>query len=338
MRFGRLLLRDPHFFETGLRLSLATTIRWQVRKLSRRFDVIEAPDWMAPALLLSWTSRVPLVVSLHTPATTLWKHSATAIGLDHQLADRLERLQARRAKAIISASQLMVDELRESRWFRQPPMIIRYPVELQLYERLRSAAETPPTVLYVGRLEARKGPEILIAAAARLQPRIPDLHVVFYGSSSGARNGQPYGTWIREHAATLKVNASFVEKPTRDDLDRSFGGARVVAVPSRFESFSIVALEAMASSRPVVCTDRVGAAELLRGTTAGEVVPVGEPDALAASLLPYLADPVKAAAAGATARQIVEAECRPSKVAAERESCYRASVGPPPDDVETAAV
>jgi glycosyltransferase involved in cell wall biosynthesis len=127
--------------------------------------------------------------------------------------------------------------------------------------------------------------------------------------------------WVRERADTLGVSATFVESAALRDLGRSYGTARVVAVPSRFESFSLVALEAMAAGRPVVCTNRVGASEVIAGTGAGTIFHVGDADGLASALRPYLLGTEHATEAGAVGRAIAD-ECTPPAIAAQRETVY----------------
>src|SRR5438132_14415502 len=109
LKFDATARRYPAYLQIGLRLASAVTAFWEARKLPVSFDVVEAPDWMAVSLLLSWTSRVPLVVSLHTPARTLCKYNFIPMDRDRRFADQLERIQTMRAKAIVSASQVMID-------------------------------------------------------------------------------------------------------------------------------------------------------------------------------------------------------------------------------------
>jgi glycosyltransferase involved in cell wall biosynthesis len=81
--------------------------------------------------------------------------------------------------------------------------------------------------------------------------------------------------------------------------------SRVVAVPSRYEPFSMVALEALAASRPVVVSDRCGAAEVLPGDVAR--FGSGDDAALAEALRPLLDDPARASALGTSGRAYVGA-------------------------------
>jgi glycosyltransferase involved in cell wall biosynthesis len=96
----------------------------------------------------------------------------------------------------------------------------------------------------------------------------------------------------------------------------------VIAVPSRYESFSYSGLEALAAGRPVVCTSATGLAEIVQGTGAGQVVPPDDPQALASGLRPYLEDAHLAARAGEKGRALAARLCSAPSVAAEREKVY----------------
>lgn len=79
----------------------------------------------------------------------------------------------------------------------------------------------------------------------------------------------------------------------------------------------------MAAGRPVVFTERNGAAEILAGSGAGVAVLPDDPAALAAALRPYLADPGAAAAAGDAGRRLVAERCDPQRIAEQREAVVR---------------
>lgn len=112
----------------------------------------------------------------------------------------------------------------------------------------------------------------------------------------------------------------------REGLRRWHASARVVALSSRYDTFPYAGLEAMASARALVCTDRTGIAELVRGTGAGDVVPADDSAALATALRPFLLDTSLAERAGAEARAIVERESAPDAIAEKRERCYRDAI------------
>jgi glycogen synthase len=312
------------FPATALRVEGAVGRYLDYRRLRTDFDVIEYPDWFAEGLIFAALHTRPLVVHLHTPLGLVERHNPRSFRWtpDRRLANRLERLPLRRADVITSPSLLLADDLAREGWIRgREPWIIRYPVDLAPWANVRPALDSPPRVLMVGRLEGRKAPEVLVRAAAALAPEIPDFEAVFVGRPS-LRDGGSYRDWLADLAAELRAPCRFVEQVDRDDLARWYGSCRVVALPSRYDNFPYVGLEAMASARPVVCTEQTGTAEIVRGTGAGAVVTVDDVGGLVHGLRPFLLDSRASERAGREARSIVARECSPDQIAEQREACY----------------
>jgi glycogen synthase len=298
------------------------------RRLALDFDVVEAPDWMAEGLAFALARPLPLVVHLHTPLLLVGRHNPHSFhwSRDGKVAAWLERFPVRRADLLTSPSHLLARDLADEGWLDdRHPRIVRYPVDVDMWAWLPAPSSAPPRVLAVGRLEARKAPEVLVRAASQLSPVVPDLEVVFVGVS-GLRNGGEYKEWLVELAHELSAPCRFVEQVPRNELGAWYGSARVVALTSRHDNFPFVALEAMAAARPLVVTEGVGVAELLEDSDAGTVVPVGDPDRLAAALRPFLIDGALAARAGEEARALAGRHCSPERIAAEREAGYREAI------------
>jgi glycogen(starch) synthase len=290
-------------------------------RLGLQPDAIEASEWMAEGLLFAILGA-PVVVHLHSPFRIMAAEGRESWTLASRLADRLERWAVRRARSVTAPTHLIVDELRRQRWVRRPVEIIPYPINLDLWKDVASAEATDRLVLSVGRVERRKGPDVLVRAGGRLMAAGTDVHVVFLGRSSGELNGVPYLEIVKDAASRLGVSCEFVSEVALSDLGRWFERARVVAVPSTFETCSLVALQAAASGRPVVVSDRVGAGELLVVPGGAAVFPSEDSDALADALQPFLQSTELATAAGATCRRLVTEACAPETVARQREAVY----------------
>ena len=160
-------------------------------------------------------------------------------------------------------------------------------------------------VLFVGRIQPLKAPDVLIRAVARLverdQERRRRLRLIIVGSPSG-----PDAAW----SATLPVLASelgvadcveFRPHSARAELFRWYCVADVVGVPSWNESFGLVALEAQACGRPVVATDVGGLRHAVDQQETGLLVTGHESDDWADALARALYEPGLAARLGANA-------------------------------------
>ena len=291
-------------------------------------DVVEAPDWRCDGLVFALRRSRPLVVHLHTPLLLVGRHNPDSFrwSRDGRLAARLERLAVRRADLVTSPSRLLARDLAAEGWLRgRETRIVRYPVDLETWASLPSPDSSPPRLLVVGRLEARKAPEVVVRAASLLTADVADLEVVFIGTSA-LRNGASYRDWLAGLAGDLGVLCRFVDYVPRDELPAWYGSARAVVLASRYDNFPFVALEAMASARPVVCTRATGTAELIEGTDAGAVVEVDDAEGMAEALRPYVVDSEAAVRAGRSGRRLVERLCSPERIAEEREACYREAI------------
>ncbi|HET7127699.1 MAG TPA: glycosyltransferase family 4 protein [Gaiellaceae bacterium] len=298
------------------------------RQLGIEFDVVEAPDWLAEGLFFGLIGTRPLVAHLHTPLAFVERHNPRSFHwtADATFSDRLEQVAVRCADVVTSPSRLLAQDVASSRWGGvDNPRIVRYPIDVADWPVRKQAGMGPPRILVVGRLEGRKAPEVLVEAAATLRRDVDGLEVVFIGMSS-LHDGEPYRDWLERLARGFDAPCRFIEQISHEQLPTWFASARVVALPSRYDNFPYAGLEGMASARPLVCTDRTGVAELIRGTGAGDVVPADDPVALAAALRPFLLDGPLADRAGAEARAIVERECAPDEICEQRERCYRDAI------------
>lgn len=314
---------------TSFRIEGALSCYLEFRRLGLNFDVVEAPDWMAEGLAFAFARSRPLVAHLHTPLLLVGRHNPGSFrwSRDGRIAASLERLSIRGADLLTSPSHLLVQDLARAGWLSDlRPHIIRYPIDSHPWTSVPPADASPPRLLAVGRLEARKAPETLVRAAAALAVDIPELDVVFIGRSE-LRNGGSYKDWLARLVGELRAPCRFVDQVARDELPRWYASSRVAVVPSRYDNFPFSGLEAMAAGRPLVCTETTGTAELLAGTAAGAVVAPDDPGALAAALRPYLLDPALAGRAGAAGRKVVLEHCAPDRIAMAREGCYREAIG-----------
>lgn len=161
-------------------------------------------------------------------------------------------------------------------------------------------AEQPGRILFLGRVEAAKGIDELLQAAALLAPRLPALHLAIGGEGNLAR--------VRARVAELGIGARVELLGWMDPAQRDAELARaaVFCLPSHAEGLPLAMLEAMAAAKAVVVTGVGAIPETVADGDNGLLVPPREPALLAAALERVLADPALRARLGRRARATVE--------------------------------
>ena len=155
-----------------------------------------------------------------------------------------------------------------------------------------------PVLLFVGRIQPLKGLDVAIAALERLER--DDAELVVVGGPSGL-SGPDELARVRALAADLGVRdrIRFVPPQPHHLLSTWYRAADLVLVPSRSESFGLVALEAAACGAPVVASDVGGLRTIVADGQTGFLVEPRDPEAFASAVDRLLADPALAQSMGA---------------------------------------
>jgi glycogen synthase len=309
------------------RLHGALSAWWALRRLPGDFDVIEAPEWKAEGLLLPRRRRGSLVVHLHLAHEVVRSWDAEAGPPRSRVGELLERATARRALARTATSHLSSTLPGARPWLpHREVVVVPPPLDAERWAGTRPVDATDPVVLFVGHLERRKAPEVLLSALGLLAGEVAGLRAVFVGRPLRHASGRRYDDHLRAEASRLGVDIE-VRPPSADprEMRELYDAARAVVVSSRFETLSMVAMEAAAAGRPVVMTSSVGAVEWLGDAVPSVVVAPDDEVALAAALRPLLLDPGEALRCAALLRQRALEVCAPRAIVESRLAVYRAT-------------
>lgn len=157
--------------------------------------------------------------------------------------------------------------------------------------------ERHPIVGIVGRLQAGKGQEVFLQAAARLTDTRPEARFVVVGDAILGWEGS-YPDDLRRLAAELGLDARVHFAGHQTDVYPWYDALDVVVHASFGESFGLVPVEAMALGRPLVATAAGGPLEIVEDSVSGLLVPPGDPERLAEAIDRILADSSLASALG----------------------------------------
>ena len=174
-----------------------------------------------------------------------------------------------------------------------------------------------PLLLYVGRLQPIKGLETLLEAMVRLDGALRLL--IVGGDQDEPENGHAEQLRARVGALGLGSRVRFLVAQPQERLRLFYAAAAATVMPSYYESFGMVALEAMACGSPVVASRVGGLTTTVRDGVTGYLVPEGDPAALAGRLAALLRDPSRRERLGREATRwaaehrwpcVAEAVCR----------------------------
>jgi D-inositol-3-phosphate glycosyltransferase len=143
------------------------------------------------------------------------------------------------------------------------------PQNQQLARKKLGLKQNSPVLLFVGRLDPFKGPDLLLRAAAMMEE---DAQIVIVG---GKLAGDKELQHLRKLAAELKISrrVQFLGAQPQQDLPTIYSAADITVIPSYHESFGLAAVESLASGTPVVATRSGGLTTIIRDGETGYLVP-----------------------------------------------------------------
>jgi len=147
-------------------------------------------------------------------------------------------------------------------------------------------AKEPRTVVYVGRIDQRKGIEFLIRSMPLVRAELPDVQLVVGGTGSHLERMK---TLVGRLG--LEGSVSFLGFVPDEELNALYNRAQCVVVPSIFEGFGITVIEALAAGTRVVGSDTDGIREILSSGDYGSLAPYGDQSALARAIVGELQHP-----------------------------------------------
>jgi glycosyltransferase involved in cell wall biosynthesis len=146
-------------------------------------------------------------------------------------------------------------------------------------------------ILFVGRLEPRKGIDTLLAAIELVAPDVPQLHGVIAGADNPGE-ADIRGPWQRRVATDpWSRRIEFAGKVSDAELEALYARADIVALPSRYESFGLTIVEAMRHGAAIVSTTAGAIPELIANGVEGLLVPPGDPESLGNAIRLLVEDP-----------------------------------------------
>ena len=210
----------------------------------------------------------------------------------------LGRSTARLADAVVVLSHAAAAELARDYGARAAAVIPNGVPQAPALQGPRAAGGQ--VVLFVGRLRTRKAVAVLLAAMAKVRAELPHARLVVVG------DGEQRAALAAQVAALgLGDAVELAGALGRDATQARLESADVFCLPSTYEGFPMVILEAMAAGLPVVATAVAGVPEAVRDGETGLLVAPEDATGLAAALVAVLGDPQRARAMGEAGRRLL---------------------------------
>ena len=300
------------------RLSLGSLLGagfWRVLREQRRVAprLVHAHWWFPAGVVAAATSRLsqlPFVTTMHGSDVRLARSTAgAATGLGWVM---------RASRATTTVSRWLADEAHAMTPDLPSPRVSPMPAATELFTPAGTRAAD--RLLFVGRLNAQKGIELLLRALAAMRARA-QLDVVGDG---------PDAESLRVLAASLGIADRVIWHGAlpQTALPNLYRRATALVVPSREEGLGLVAVEAQLCETPVIAFDSGGLRDIVKHDITGVLVDVFTADALARAADQLLANPDRAASLGAAGRRAALAVFSPEAVARSYEAIYRAVLEP----------
>jgi glycosyltransferase involved in cell wall biosynthesis len=301
------------------RLSLGSLLGagfWRVLREQRRIapTLVHAHWWFPSGVVAAAASRlsgVPFVTTMHGSDVRLARSTAGAAAALGWV--------MRAARATTTVSRWLADEAHVMTPELPAPLVSPMPAATELFTP--SGPRAGGRLLFVGRLNAQKGIELLLRAIGVM--RVPaHLDVVGDGPDADAMR-------------TLVSSLGIAERVTwhgtvpQTALPQLYRTASALIVPSRDEGLGLVAVEAQLCETPVIAFDSGGLRDIVEHGVTGILVDVFTADALARAVDELLASPDRAASLGAAGRRAALAVFSPEAVARRYDAIYRAALASP---------
>ncbi len=275
------------------------------------YDLIHSHYWMSgvAGLELRTYWHTPVVQMFHTLVLMKNRVAQSPDEIEGQYRLEGEQSVLKSADRIIAATPA---EMAQLQWLYQadirkivviPPGVDIgrfYPISPDEAKEFIGVPPCDRMILFVGRIEPLKGLDVLLESIAHLRQSdsLGEIRfcLVVIGGEMETDNEMMSAEMTRIQALGeqygLQDLVAFLGKRGQDTLPYYYSAAEVVVVPSHYESFGMVALEAMACGTPVVASQVGGLAYLVQDGVTGYTVPVDDPQSLAERLMSLLSDPV----------------------------------------------
>lgn len=308
------------FREFGLRWEYSQSVYNKLKEVIDKYniDIVEAPNFSGEGFIYSFHKKPPLVTRLHTHFSEVINFLGWDRTLDRRLSCWFENITILQSDLITCSTKAHAEFIaRETGINADKINIVPLGVVLpDIQNGQQIAGNQNPVILFVGRLEKRKGIHILIQAARHVLEDVPNATFIIIGRdsfidrNSVAFSGEKELSYkeqlIKMIPNEYQKNIQFLGYIPPEQLGEYYRLCDIFVAPSLYESFGLIYLEAMSYAKPVIACGVGGVPELIKDKINGILVPPTDVQALKDAIVGLIKNPLRRYALGKAAREHVE--------------------------------
>ena len=271
-------------------------------------DLIEFPNWEGVGFVyLLSRKRKPVITRLHTPyfETLMLDKQADRVAFGDHFVCWMERKACQWSDGLVSSTKFHREMMAENYKLKKKPVHI-LPLGIQLISgngRYQTKEDRPMRILYVSRLENRKGAMTLLRAIPRVLEQYPQTEFFLIGKDRPhTPDGLTHKDYFFKHYPGLCDHVHFLGFVSKEKLSEYYKQTDIFVVPSVYESFGLIYVEAMMHGVPVIGCRAGGIPEVVENEKTGILVDPDDDKALTDAICRLMSDPVLREKMGSEAR------------------------------------
>lgn len=272
-------------------------IIFNLEKENGKFDIIEIGDWGAESISFLRKYRDKLVIRCHTPSFISEKYNPSNKPYLSKFIKYLEKYILKNAKYLATPSKSLIEEIQKHTMLKGKIIIEPYPLEIsgipykKQYKK-KFTQKDPLKIVCVGRLEDRKGQDVICKALNILKEKKMPVTVSFIGSDTPVDKDRTVVAKLKEILSPeARVGVNFLGQISRKNIFKKYTRFDIFVIASRFESLGFVILEAMRAGLPVIGSNICEIPRLTQQGKAGSLFVTEDFDDLAENIINFVKNP-----------------------------------------------
>ncbi|MGL5576487.1 MAG: glycosyltransferase family 4 protein [Sarcina sp.] len=231
-----------------------------------KIDIIETPEWYAQGLISATECNIPIVTRLHTPLFLIENlNGGQKFYKDSTEIKYFEKLQSDRS-SLLTVPCKDLNEIIEKEWGKES-IVIPNPIDTTSYE-VSNVEGNKNKLLYMGRLEYRKGVLNLADSLKKVFEKNDIVEMIFCGRDTFYKK-KSMKKKIISKCLNFEERLTFLDHADLNLKKKLLEEVDIVIIPSLWENFSYVGLEAMSSGKTVIASNTGGFKEMIEDGKSG---------------------------------------------------------------------